>query len=174
MVRSMRVLLATTVALSLGVVGVVVACPGGDGAGTKAQAKSAKTTLVSAKAKSGGCSGHGTKASRTSAKVSLTAGNAKGTGDGPCGCGGNCGGNCQDGCAHGSKAGHTSTKVSLTSAKAEGKGGCHGIEGAKRTVKITPTGVIIEITGENPTAIAALHARFSKMQNVVKTVSAKP
>ena len=48
MVRSMRVLLATTVALSLGVVGVVVACPGGHGAGSKAQAKSAKTTFVSA------------------------------------------------------------------------------------------------------------------------------
>jgi hypothetical protein len=60
MARSMRVFLAATVALSLGVVGVVVACPGGDGAGANAQAKGTKMTLVSDKAEGhgGNCGGN--------------------------------------------------------------------------------------------------------------------
>jgi len=77
-------------------------------------------------------------------------------------------------CGHGSQAGLISAKESLTAANAGGQRGWHGIDGLKRTIRITSTGVIVEIEGENPTAIAALHARFSKMKNVLKTVSAKP
>lgn len=129
----------------------------------------------------GGCSGsgdcpHATNVALTSntdgsgcpqaAKVALAALASKTDGNGcPAGSG--------SGCSQAAK----SANVNLTSGKAacsaHGQSGSHGIAGATRTVKKTATGVIIEITSDDPKVVAAIQARFSTNQVAVKVVSAK-
>jgi len=149
MKKSIKILLAATATLSLGAAGIALVCPtDGDGCGSHGPAAQAKTAATS-------------KASALPAMF-----RSKANGDD---CGMGRGDNCNDGCEQGVKTGTKTVNASLVSGKAmcesHGQFGNHDIAGAKRTIKMTSRGVSIEIASDDPTLVAAFHARFGKMQN---------
>jgi TusA-related sulfurtransferase len=72
------------------------------------------------------------------------------------------------------------TRHARASDNQQGRPGCvgrgmHGrLEGVQRTVTNTDTGVIIEITSDEPAAVAVIQARFANMEGGVKIGSVKP
>lgn len=110
---------------------------------------------------SGKTDGSSCPSSAKAALVSKTDGNGCSSGSG-------------SGCGQGAKAANASLTSSKASCGTGGQSGYHGIAGATRTVKKTATGVIIEITSDDPEVVAAIQARFSNKQAATKVVSAKP